>query len=105
MVFILLLVGCVWFGCPIWRFLHVPCPCCGVTRAWLCFLQGDFSRAVRYHACFWLLPPLLLFGFHRRFLPKRAWADGILIGAAVLLFGYHVFRMMNGYGALLAQGL
>lgn len=25
----------VLFGCPFLRILHIPCPCCGVTRAWL----------------------------------------------------------------------
>lgn len=39
---LLLAVLCalVLLGCPLYRFAGFTCPCCGVTRAWLCFLTG-----------------------------------------------------------------
>ena len=43
-------------GCPVYQLFHVCCPCCGITRAWLCFFQGDLMRAFRYHGLFPLIP-------------------------------------------------
>jgi len=36
-----------------------PCPGCGMTRAWLSFLQLDFKQAFFFHPLF-LLPPFIL---------------------------------------------
>lgn len=44
-------------GCPI-RFLSgISCAGCGMSRAWLSLLRGDFAAAAFYHPLFWL-PPL-----------------------------------------------
>ena len=46
----------------IWRYLfHIPCPGCGMTRAWLSALRLDFSAAFRYHAMFWSVPIFALY--------------------------------------------
>ena len=44
------------YGCPIYEITGICCPCCGVTRAWLSFFQGDVAAAFRYHALFPILP-------------------------------------------------
>lgn len=47
-------------GCP-FRFLFgIPCPGCGMTRAWLSFLQGDFIGAFRWHPLFPVVFPFIL---------------------------------------------
>ena len=33
-----------------------PCPACGMSRALICALHGDFSAAFRFHPLFWILP-------------------------------------------------
>lgn len=60
---LLLLFGLVFllgYGCPIYEICGIPCPCCGVTRAWLAFLHGKIDRAFQYHALFPVVPVLIL---------------------------------------------
>lgn len=38
----------------------IPCPGCGMTRAWLSVLRLDFYKAFSYHLMFWVLPVLYL---------------------------------------------
>lgn len=47
--------GLTWLGlpgwqCPIRQYLGVPCLGCGLSRAMLALLGGDWSTALRYHA-------------------------------------------------------
>ena len=44
------------YGCPFYNLTQIPCPCCGVTRAWIAFLRGDIRLALRYHALFPAVP-------------------------------------------------
>ncbi len=90
----LLALECL-FGCPFYRILGISCPGCGVTRAWLCFLHGDWSQAVSFHL-FFLPMPLFIFLFAHRgtdFLPKSRFLDAFLIGFACLLALYHFGRI------------
>ncbi len=43
-------------GCPIRYATGVPCPGCGMTRAWLAVLHGDLAAAFAYHPLFWAVP-------------------------------------------------
>ena len=59
-------VLCFWtlrVGCIFKLLFHVPCPGCGLTRAWLSAFQLDFGAAFCYHPMFWSIPLLLLFIF------------------------------------------
>lgn len=38
----------------------IPCPCCGMSRAWLALLRLDFRGAFSFHPMFWSLPVLAL---------------------------------------------
>ena len=55
--------------CPMKRFLGVPCPTCGLTRAFVALLHGDVGKAFAIQplamilAC--LLPPMLLVSWAR----------------------------------------
>jgi len=46
--------------CPIAGSLGIPCPGCGLTRATLALLQGDWHGALHFHPLVWLLLPLFL---------------------------------------------
>ena len=76
------------FTCPILFVTGIPCPGCGLTRAWLAALQGAFARAFVFHPMFWAIPVLLLgFWLDGRLFP-RAWANRLLfigIGLGFLL--------------------
>ena len=39
----LLLAG---YQCPLRFFLGIPCPFCGMTRAFLCVLEGDLAKSL-----------------------------------------------------------
>jgi len=39
----------------------IPCPGCGLSRAWLAALRLDFPAAFRYHPIFWSVPLLILY--------------------------------------------
>ena len=40
---------------------HIPCPGCGMTRAWLSLLHFDIKGAFLNHLAFWSAPILLLY--------------------------------------------
>lgn len=48
-------------SCPIRELTGIPCPGCGMGRAWLAVLRFDFSGAFRYHPLFWAVPVVALF--------------------------------------------
>ena len=79
------------FGCPFYELFGIACPCCGVTRAWLCLLRGDVVGAFRYHGLFPVLPLLVALYVLNGKIPCK-WkktSDVVLaIGAvAVVLYG------------------
>ncbi len=45
-------------SCPILTITKIPCPGCGMTRAWISVLKLDFSAAFSYNAMFWSVPLL-----------------------------------------------
>ncbi len=60
---LLVLGGAEWAGltvCPLKNAIGVPCPGCGLTRATLAALRGDFAAATRYHPLVWVVTPLVL---------------------------------------------
>ena len=54
------------FGCPIKAVTGVSCAGCGMTRAWLAALAGDWAEAFFYHPLFWMVPPAVLVFFLRK---------------------------------------
>lgn len=46
--------------CIYLRFLGIPCPGCGMTRAVFSALRLDFAAAFSYHWMFWSVPVLLV---------------------------------------------
>ncbi len=43
-------------GCFYRRYLQIPCPGCGMTRAMIAALRMDFAEAFRQHPMFWSVP-------------------------------------------------
>ncbi len=56
----LVLLVAVWRGTPCLfrRLTGIPCPCCGMSRAWIAALRLDFRGAFSFHPVFWSLPVL-----------------------------------------------
>lgn len=53
----LLLAG---YQCPLRFFLGIPCPFCGMTRAFLCVLAGDFAKSFYFHPLWPIVLGLLI---------------------------------------------
>lgn len=77
--------------CPTYRFFGICCPFCGMTRAHLAALIGDFSTAMYYNPVFFLGVPCIFFMVHEKlFAPKydkmRKIIAGILLGIIVAVY-------------------
>lgn len=59
----IVILNVVGIGCPILFFTGIPCMGCGITRAVLSLLKGDFIGALKYHPLIFLVPLLCLLMF------------------------------------------
>ncbi len=99
-IFLLLYFGIIDrfdLGCPIRMITGIPCPACGMTRAWLSVIQLNFHEAISYHPLFWMGPPLLFFAIHKnsrlfRRIPIRV-QNIILATGGTALFITYLIRM------------
>jgi hypothetical protein len=83
--------------CPFRLFFGIPCPGCGMTRAFFAFFRGDFSGMMQAHPLFVVTPFLLLYLFHRDVLPRRLPKRAEQIGGIVcilLFFGVYLYRLV-----------
>lgn len=89
--------GLLVFGwhCPIYAFIHLPCPGCGMTRALISLLHGDLQQSLSWHVM--LIPTIILASaglvFHRRqkVIHRLVWLWLLLMGAAWLWRLYSLF--------------
>lgn len=94
-LFLLLLCGgalLLWtaldLGCPFRHLTGVPCPGCGMSRAWLAVLAGNLGATFRYHPMFWAVPVAALYALwegtpFRSARINRALGFGLLAGLAL----------------------
>ncbi len=90
-----------WFtGCPIRFLFGIPCPGCGITRAWLFALRLDFAQAFSYHPLFLLAPlfPVYFLLEEQPAIRRYQWHIGILAGVFLL-----VWFLRLPFGSLAAQ--
>ena len=70
----------------------IPCPSCGLTRAYLRLFAGDISGAFFFHPLFFLPPLMVIAAF---FIPPRTRAGrNIIIGASALFIVVWIVRMI-----------
>lgn len=89
-------------GCPIRKAIHMPCPSCGMTRAWFEVLKMNFSRAFEYHPLFIFIPVYVWSVIHRNIwpikkIPKKIFSI-ILVGGIIIIFGVYIYRIVFGFG-------
>ncbi|MCI9485107.1 MAG: DUF2752 domain-containing protein [Clostridiaceae bacterium] len=91
---LLLALLCLW-GCPFYRLFGIRCPGCGLTRAWLCFLRGDWACALGYHRLFLPAPLFILLFIHKNtpVLKKWRFTNPLLYLFAVAFAVYHMVRI------------
>ena len=64
--------------------LGIPCPGCGMTRAYISLLHLDFMQAFNFNIMFWSVPVLLLLYLFDGKLFKANWAN---IALESVIFG------------------
>lgn len=78
--------------------LGIPCPGCGLSRAYAAALRLDFSQALSHHPLFFLIPAgLLIYLWLKLRWPQalqKKTALAALIVAGGLFFGVYLWRMI-----------
>ncbi len=73
--------------CPFLSLTRLPCPTCGMTRAWIAALQLDFSSAFAFHPLFWTVPLLYLCFLYDGRLFRSKWGNIFLYTLLAAAFG------------------
>ena len=85
------------FGlCPFKNIFGLPCPGCGMTRAFLSVLHLDVKSAFHFHPLFWLVPLIFLVVLGRKRVPlfAKLTRQRELTASLLLLFvGVYVWRL------------
>lgn len=66
-------------SCVFQRFLGIPCPGCGMTRAMLAVLRLDLNAAFAYHPMFWSIPILYLYFLSDNGIFKRKFWNRVIL--------------------------
>ena len=107
----LLLFGCL---AAVWYFFElpciprlitgIPCPACGMTRAWLALFRLDPVSAFRHHPMFWCVPVLCLYIIFDGRLFRRpsvnTWVLGGMLAGLFLLWIARLFGFLGGLSPL-----
>ena len=83
------------YRCPLEFFVGIPCPLCGITRAFMALAKGDVALAFYYHPL-WPLAPFA-FGFYMLYYleiihPGRKVFNAVTYGLCVLLLACYIIR-------------
>lgn len=72
--------------CIIKYFTNIPCPGCGLTRAFLSLFTLDLYKAFHYHPLFWTIPILFLYYLFDGKLFKNKVINNLILIVIILLF-------------------
>lgn len=78
------------FPCRVRTVLGIPCPSCGMTRAYKALLTGDIRLAFQMHPLFWLPPAIAVLCYFKRGLLRNKW---FWMAAIALLLLVYAIRM------------
>lgn len=98
-------------GCIFRLMTGIPCPGCGMTRAWLAALRLHFAAAFAYHPLFWVVPIAFVLAFVLAFVREEVASSkrkrGIDIAVTVLcvlVVAVWIVRLINPADAGLLFG-
>lgn len=78
--------------CGIKFIFGIPCPSCGITRAYLSLFKGDIGSAFLYHPLFWALPAAFI---GAGLANKKAVKQAILVSCGILFIAVYIIRMIT----------
>ncbi len=82
--------------CLVRQLLHIPCPACGMTRAWLAALRLELGTAFLLHPMFWAVPVLLAYLLREGRLFRRVFWDRLILGLILAGFAVHYGVVLMG---------
>lgn len=94
-------------GCVFRLMTGIPCPGCGMTRAWLAALRLDFAAAFAYHPLFWVVPIAFVLAFVREETTSgkvKRDIDIVIVVLCVLVIAVWIVRLVNPVDAGLLFG-
>ncbi len=74
------------------RITGLPCPSCGMTRAYLALFAGDIKNAFFMHPLFWLVPVIIGLVVYSQY--KKVNFTKIYIIIAVIFIAVYIVRMI-----------
>ncbi|MBY0757022.1 DUF2752 domain-containing protein [Clostridium sardiniense] len=77
--------------------IGVPCPGCGLTRAWISFINGNISEAFYWHPLFLMIPALailILLYFKGSFIKYRRYILIAIVTIVGLYIIIYIVRMV-----------
>ena len=82
--------------CPMLIVTGLPCPACGLTRAGLLLLQGDFAGAFSMHPFIYVWIAFALSFVYNRYIRgrKMPWALQLLVIIILAMVVYYGYRML-----------
>lgn len=99
MVAVIVFVYIFAVGCPMHRFFGIPCPGCGLSRAWISFFTFDFKQAFKYHPLFIPITTTVLYAIHRDVLPRKLPKTIEMVLFALIIsatLGIYFYRLFSG---------
>ncbi len=76
------------YKCPFDYFLGIPCPGCGMTRAFFALLRLDFEEAFYYHPLFFvvIVAAVIILLYFLKIIKMRSKTKNLLLGFVSILF-------------------
>ncbi len=91
--------------CPSKVFFGIPCPGCGISRAFMSALQLDFAAAFEYNPLWILVPVVLIIVTALSAYDKNRAVEIIVIAFIVLAFLVYIYRIVHTNSAVVEWDL
>jgi hypothetical protein len=88
------------YACVFRKYLNQPCLSCGMTRAMVAFLKGEWQEAFRYHPLFLFLPiyvwVLIQFAKDGMRQTAKPWQTFFIAGGFFVIVATYLYRLAVG---------